>query len=76
MMASVCGSKLRIIQSHFDGEMLVFRYAPLADFSRAADMVPAKIARVLRSLVGHAVGDTKSVSRQVKLPGPPIPPTS
>ncbi len=39
--------------------MLALRYAPLVDFSRAANMAPTKIALVLRSLVGHAVGDTK-----------------
>jgi hypothetical protein len=72
MMASVCGSKLRIIQSHFDGAQLVLRYAPLVDF-RAAVLAPEKLARLLRSLVGHAVGNTKSMPRQVEVPGPPIP---
>jgi hypothetical protein len=69
-MLSVCGSKLRLIQAHFDGAKLMVRYSPLQDFSHAYDMTSDKIVPLLRAVVGHPVGDTTTPTLPVTLVNP------
>jgi hypothetical protein len=69
-MLSVCGSKLRMMQAYFDGEKLVVRFSPLQDFSHASDMTAEKMLPLVRCVVGHPIGDTKSTILPLKLDVP------
>ncbi len=69
-MLSICGSKLRLIQAHFNGAQLVVRFSPLQDFSHASDMTPEKIIPLLRVVAGRAVGDTTTTTLPVQSDAP------
>jgi hypothetical protein len=69
-MLSVCDTRVRLIQAHFDGAKLAIHFSPLQDFSRATDMTAEKMVPLIRSVSGHAVGDTATTRFPVKLDVP------